>query len=88
MVPGWALGVVLAFARAPLYGYASLGHRPGGISALADQQLAAGVMWVPGSIAYVVAACWSLYAWLEPQRSPLDERRSSCPSPATSRAGS
>jgi cytochrome c oxidase assembly factor CtaG len=69
LVPGWILAVVLAFARAPLYSYASLEHRPGGISALADQQLAAGVMWVPGSVVYVATACWALYAWLDPEGS-------------------
>jgi hypothetical protein len=38
----------------PLYSYyAELAHRPGGISALTDQQLAAGVMWVPGLVALV-----------------------------------
>jgi cytochrome c oxidase assembly factor CtaG len=68
MIPGWVLAIVLAFAQAPLYAYASLGHRPGGISALADQQLAAGVMWVPGSVPYVLAACWFLYAWLTPEQ--------------------
>lgn len=69
LVPGWILAIVLASARAPLYSYAALRHRPGGISALADQQLAAGVMWVPGSAAYVVAACWALYQWLDPHGS-------------------
>ena len=35
--------------RDPLYAhYAALAHRPGGISALTDQQIAAGMMWVPG----------------------------------------
>jgi putative membrane protein len=85
MAPGWILGIVLAFARTPLYsGYAALAHRPGGISALADQQLAAGVMWVPGSIAYVIAACWSLYSWLEPEHSAKLEkgRSASWSSPA------
>jgi len=66
MVPGWILAIVLAFARTPLYDYRKLAHRPGGISALADQQLGAGVMWVPGSLAYTVAACWFLYLWLDP----------------------
>ena len=65
MIPGWILAIVLAYARTPLYSYATLEHRPWGLSALADQQIAAGVMWVPGSIAYVVAAGWSLYRWLE-----------------------
>jgi putative membrane protein len=67
LVPGWILAIVLAFASTPLYdAYASLPHRPGGLSAIADQQLAAGVMWVPGSLAYLVAALVSFYRWLEP----------------------
>jgi cytochrome c oxidase assembly factor CtaG len=72
MIPGWILAIVLAFARTPLYSYA--GHRPGGISALADQQLAAGVMWVPGSLVYVIAACWALYSWLDPAGSRRSRR--------------
>jgi cytochrome c oxidase assembly factor CtaG len=90
MLPGWILAIVLASAHTPFYAYAALGRRPGGISALADQQLAAGVMWVPGSIAYIVAACWALYAWLEPEGSSQRQegRSAPCPLPATSRAGS
>jgi putative membrane protein len=66
-VPGWILAIVLAYAQSPLYdAYASLPHRPGGLSALGDQQLAAGVMWVPGSAAYLVAFVVSVYRWLEP----------------------
>ena len=66
---GWALAVVLALASHPLYSvYARLPHRPGGLSALADQQLAAGMMWVPGSITFTIAFVFALYRWLEPQR--------------------
>lgn len=68
MIPGWILAIVLSFARTPLYAYADV-HRPGGISVLGDQEIAAGVMWVPGSLAYVIAACWSLYELLAPERS-------------------
>lgn len=70
---GWLLAIVLAFDPTPLYpAYAQLAHRPGGLSALADQRLGAGVLWVPASIAYVVAACAGIYAWLDPdgQRRP------------------
>ncbi len=67
IVPGWVLAIVIAFAHHPLYpAYAALAHRPAGLSALADQQLAAGVMWVPGSLAYFVAAVVYAYRWLEP----------------------
>jgi len=69
LLVGWLLAVVLAFARSPLYPtYASLSHRPGGLSALDDQAIAAGVMWVPGSIAYSVAVVVFAYRWLGPSR--------------------
>jgi putative membrane protein len=69
MVAGWVLALVFALARHPLYAaYAHLAHRPGGLSALADQQLAAGMMWVPGSISFTIAFIYALYRWLEPQR--------------------
>lgn len=68
LLPSWALAVVLGFASTPLYtAYASLPRRAGGLSALADQQLAAGVMWVPGSLAYTIAALLAFYAWLDPE---------------------
>jgi len=66
-VPGWILAIVLAYASHPLYPvYASLSHRAFGLSASADQALAAGIMWVPGSLAYLVAAILAFYRWLEP----------------------
>lgn len=65
MLVGWVLAVVLAFAPTPLYpAYAALPSRPGGVSALGDQQIAAGVMWVPGSIVYTVAILIFFYRWL------------------------
>jgi putative membrane protein len=71
LLVSWVLAIVLAFASTPLYGaYSHLGHRPGGFSALADQQFAAGVMWVPGSIPFTIAIIWALYRWLEPTPDP------------------
>jgi cytochrome c oxidase assembly factor CtaG len=54
----WALAVVLAFAPQPLYA---------GYPSLADQQLAAGVMWGPGSIPYAVFVFAAVYRWLAPE---------------------
>jgi cytochrome c oxidase assembly factor CtaG len=45
-------------------------HRPGGISALTDQQIAGGIMWVPGSLAYTITMLIGFYRWLEPDRAP------------------
>jgi putative membrane protein len=57
MIPSWILAIVLAFASTPIFtAYPSL----------TDQQVAAGVMWVPGSLAYFVAAFAAFYRWLEP----------------------
>ena len=82
-VVAWLLAVVLAFARSPLYpAYAALHVRPGGLSALADQQLAAGIMWGPGSIPYAVFVFVALYRWLEGgEQAPRD--RESPPLTAT-----
>jgi cytochrome c oxidase assembly factor CtaG len=70
MVVGWLLAITLVIVPHPIYGYyAALVTRPGGISALTDQQLAAGVMWVPGSLAYAITFIIGFYRWLEPDRS-------------------
>ncbi len=65
MTVSWILAVALAVAPNPLYPhYAQLASRPGGISALADQQLAAGVMWVPGSITFLILVLVHVHRWL------------------------
>jgi putative membrane protein len=66
---GWLLAVVLAFAPTPLYGaYAALANRLGGLSALGDQQLAAGVMLGIGSIPFSIAVFVFIYRWLEEEK--------------------
>jgi putative membrane protein len=71
----WLLAVVLAIATHPLYpAYAALQQRPGGISALADQQLAAGVMLGPGSITFAIAVFYGIYAWLGADERPRSAR--------------
>ena len=70
MVVGWALAITLVLVPHPIYAYyAALPSRPGGISALTDQQIAAGVMWVPGSLAFTITFMIGFYRWLEPDRS-------------------
>jgi cytochrome c oxidase assembly factor CtaG len=75
MVVGWVLAITLVLVQHPIYPhYALLAHRPGGISALTDQQLAGGVMWVPGSLSYTIAMMIGVYRWLEPERSSQPSR--------------
>jgi putative membrane protein len=67
MIVGWMLAITLVLVPEPLIAhYAALTHRPGGISALTDQQIAAGMMWVPGSVSYAIAMMTAVYRWLEP----------------------
>jgi putative membrane protein len=61
MVPSWILAIVLAFASAPIYS---------AYPSMTDQQLAAGVMWVPGSLTYFIAAFVAFYSWLGPAEGP------------------
>ena len=69
-VPGWILALVLTFAQHPLYpAYAALPHRLGGVSALSDQQIAAGVMVAIGSIPFGIAVFVYLYRWVGAERS-------------------
>lgn len=71
MVIGWMLAITLVLVQHPLYvPYAGLVHRPGGISALTDQQLAAGIMWVLGSLAYGITMIVGFYRWLAPDAVP------------------
>jgi cytochrome c oxidase assembly factor CtaG len=51
--PNMAAGVVIAFASEPIYAYTS-GYL--GLTALGDQQLGGVIMWIPGSMMYIVAA--------------------------------
>ena len=71
LLVSWVLAVVLGFASSPVYDvYASLSSRPGGLSALADQQIAAGIMWVPASVPLLIAIFMAAYRWLEPSGAP------------------
>ncbi len=75
MVVGWVLAITLVIVPHPLYShYALLARRPGGISALTDQQLAGGVMWVLGSVSYTIAMMTGVYRWLEPDSAPSPRR--------------
>jgi cytochrome c oxidase assembly factor CtaG len=75
MIVTWMLAVVLALAPHPLYSfYAHEATRAGGISAMADQQIAAGVMWVPGSITFLIVIFAYVHRWLSPP-APAPEPR-------------
>lgn len=71
------LGMAILFAPAALYQhYATLGS-PYGITALADQQTAGGIMWLAGDVVFIVAILALVAAWMrhEERDAPAAERR-------------
>ncbi|HET9719511.1 MAG TPA: cytochrome c oxidase assembly protein [Solirubrobacteraceae bacterium] len=68
MVVGWMLAITLVIVPHAIYSYALLRYRPEGLTAWSDQEIAAGVMWVPGSVAYALTFIMGFYRWLEPDR--------------------
>lgn len=64
MPPSSFLGMLITFANEPLYPhYATLGS-PYGIDALADQQLAGGVMWIAGDVVFILGILCIVAAWM------------------------
>ncbi len=62
------LAVLLGFAQVPLYApYAHLVTGQGGLSALHDQQLGAGIMWTVGDLPFGIALSILLHRWLASQ---------------------
>ncbi len=77
MPPNSFLAVAILLAGAPLYPhYATLGA-PYGIDALADQQVAAGLMWVMADMVFIGAILLVVAAWMRHDElgAPAAERR-------------
>lgn len=71
------LGMAIVFADAALYPhYATLGS-PYGITALADQQLAGGLMWLAADVVFIAAILAVVAAWMrhEERDAPAADRR-------------
>ena len=69
MFVSWALAIVIAYATHPLYAYPT---PAGGLSLLSDQEIAAGVMWVPGGTPFLAALIYLGIRWFE-----VDDRSAS-----------
>lgn len=70
--PNMLTGLVLALATTVIYSYYTAVPRLWGMSALADQQIGGFIMWVPGSMMYIVAALVLIYRILDREdRKPI-----------------
>lgn len=54
--PNALTGISIAFATEPIYAYYTTAPRLGSITVMRDQMLAGVIMWIPGSMMYLVAA--------------------------------
>lgn len=61
LIGSWLLAVYIGYATSVLYTYSG----SGGLSALADQQFASGVMWVPASVPFLVVLIVLMARWFE-----------------------
>ena len=62
MFVSWGLAIVIGYATHPLYAYPV---PSGGLSLLSDQEIAAGVMWVPGGTPFLIALLYLGIRWFE-----------------------
>lgn len=56
------LAMYFVFSTVPLYKYARVIHRPFGLTALGDQQLAGGIMWVP--VLFLFSGAFAAFMYL------------------------
>ena len=69
-----ALGALLTFASEPLYASHANGSARWELTALEDQQLAGGIMWVPPGVVYLAVTLVLLNAWMKRSGRPVIER--------------
>jgi putative membrane protein len=74
-VVSWGLSFALTVAPSALYSaYARAAARPGGLTALGDQRIAASVMLVPGSITFLIAGLVFVHRWLDDEQREVGTR--------------
>jgi len=68
------LGALISFARHPWYPAYATRAAAWHMTALADQQLAGLIMWIPASVVYLIAALVMMRRWLRDSESSVSRR--------------
>jgi cytochrome c oxidase assembly factor CtaG len=63
--PNMIAGMAIAFSEQPIYSHYEAMPRIWGFTVMADQRLAGVIMWIPGSMMYIVAALVAIAGWLK-----------------------
>ncbi len=71
--PTMLTGIAIAFAEQPIYSYYLSVPRPWNLDVLSDQRLSGIIMWIPGSMMYIIAVLILAARWLqgEEKKPPL-----------------
>ena len=71
--PTMFTGIAIAFAEQPIYSYYLSVPRPWNLDVLSDQRISGIIMWIPGSMMYIVAVLILAARWLrgEENKPPL-----------------
>ena len=70
-------GLAIVFASGPIYTYYEAMPRIWGLSVMEDQKIGGVIMWVPGSMMYILAALILISRWLQ-----QEERKPALPQSA------
>ncbi len=73
-IPPTLLGALITFSEAALYPTYLNAPRIFGISAIEDQQIAGIIMWIPGSVVYLLALTIVFFQWFGREAGSGDER--------------
>jgi len=73
--PNMLAGLAIVFATGPIYSYYEAMPRIWGLSVMEDQQIGGVIMWIPGSMMYIIAALILASRWLqkEERKPPLPQ---------------
>jgi putative membrane protein len=73
--PNMAAGATIAFSGQPIYTYYTAVPRLWGITVLQDQMLGGIIMWIPGSMMYIIAALILVARWMQAEeaKQPLPD---------------
>lgn len=73
-IPPTVLAALITFAETVLYPTYNAAPRLSGVSALADQQAAGLIMWLPGTMVYLLALTIVFFKWFgQPDSSPQEQ---------------
>jgi putative membrane protein len=73
--PNMILGIFLAFSTTPLYSFYETMPRITSLSVLEDQTLSGLIMWIPGSMMYILAALIMLFTQMKQEEQKIERVR-------------